>query len=64
MTIYIHVFSDVHEIVETYININLYNTEIFLYKPWRPKFFFNMESSFIYVLGYLNADHVIGLGRL
>ena len=40
MTIYIHVFYDVHENVETYININLYNTEIFLYKPWRPKVFF------------------------
>ena len=24
-------------------------------------FFFNMESSFINVLGYLNADHVIGI---
>ena len=27
------------------LQVNLYNAELILYKPWRPKGFFNLKSS-------------------
>ena len=29
---------------EGQMNINSYSADIFLYKPWRPKVFFNLKS--------------------
>ena len=39
---------------QTYISLNPFNAEIFLYKPWRLKFFFQL--AFFASFGYYVMD--------